>query len=76
MGDLMDAEQRATLETFKLNNNSYREILIPKIDEENLGKLITLSMIETIASCIYLGVNPFDQPAVEQGKILTKEYLR
>ena len=76
MGDLMDAEQRATLETFKLNKNSYREIFIPKIDEENLGKLITLSMIETISSCTYLGVNAFDQPAVEQGKILTKEYLR
>ena len=75
MGDLMEAEQRATLETFKLNNFSYREIYLPKIDEQNIGKLFSLSIIETIASCIYLDVNPFDQPAVEQGKILTKKYL-
>ncbi|MAV63620.1 MAG: hypothetical protein CMG00_00340 [Candidatus Marinimicrobia bacterium] len=75
IGDLMDAEQRATLETFKLNNFSYREIFLPKIDEKNIGKLMSLSMIETIASCIYFDVNPFDQPAVEQGKILTKKYL-
>ena len=75
IGDLMEAEQRATIETFKLNNFSFREIFIPKIDEKNLGKLLTLSIIETIASCVYFDVNPFDQPAVEQGKILTKKYL-
>ena len=69
-------EQRATIETFKLNNFSFREIFIPKIDEKNLGKLLTLSIIETIASCVYFDVNPFDQPAVEQGKILTKKYLK
>ena len=33
------------------------------------------SMIETIATCIYFEVDPFDQPAVEQGKALTKKYL-
>ena len=75
MGDLMEAEQRATIETFKLNNFSFREIYIPKIDEQNLGKLLSFSIIETIASCMYLDVDPFDQPAVEQGKVLTKKYL-
>ena len=75
MGDLMQAEQSATLETFKQNNFSFREIFIPFIDERNLGKLLSLSIIETIASCMYLGVDPFDQPAVEQGKKLTKTYL-
>ena len=72
----MQAEQLATIETFKLNNFSFREIYIPKIDEKNLGKLISFSIIETIASCISLDVDPFDQPAVEQGKKLTKTYLR
>ncbi len=75
IGDLMEAEQRATIETFKINNFSYREIFLPKIDEKNIGRLLSLSMIETIASCIYLDVDPFDQPAVEQGKKLTKAYL-
>ncbi len=75
MGDLMEAEQRATIETFKINKLSYREIFMPRIDEKNIGKLLTLSIIETIASCIYFDVDPFNQPAVEQGKILTKKYL-
>ncbi len=75
IGDLMQAEQIATMETFKLNNFSFREIFLPTIDEYNVGKLLCLSIIETIASCIYFDVNPFDQPAVEQGKILTKKFL-
>jgi glucose-6-phosphate isomerase len=32
-------------------------------------------MIETILLADLLAVDPFDQPAVEKGKILTREYL-
>ena len=31
--------------------------------------------VETIFSCYLVNVNPFDQPAVEEGKILTKKNL-
>ena len=75
MGDLMQAEQQATIDTFKKNNFQFREIYLPSINEFIVGQLFALSIIETIASCYYLEVNPFDQPAVEQGKKLTKEYL-
>jgi glucose-6-phosphate isomerase len=75
MGDLMQAEQQATIDTFKLNNFSMREICIPVIDEFSMGQIMASSIIETIATCIYFGANPFDQPAVEQGKKLTKKYL-
>ncbi len=75
MGDLMHAEQEATIDTFKLNNFKFREIFLDEINEENMGSLMAESIIETIAACIYFDVDPFSQPAVEQGKILTKEYL-
>jgi len=75
MGDLMHAEQDATINTFKLNNFKFREILLSKINEEAMGSLMVNCIIETIAACIYFDVDPFDQPAVEQGKILTKKYL-
>ena len=75
MGDLMHAEQDATIDTFKLNNFKFREILLEEINEESIGSLMAESIIETIAACIYFDVDPFDQPAVEQGKILTKKYL-
>ena len=75
MGDLMFAEQKATIESFKKNKIRLREIYIKEIDEFSLGKLMAFSIMETIAACIYYEVNPFDQPAVEEGKILTKNYL-
>ena len=75
MGDLMHAEQDATIDTFKLNGFKFREIFVETIDEENIGMLMANSIIETIAACIYFDVDPFDQPAVEQGKVLTKKYL-
>lgn len=75
MGDLMHAEQEATIDTFKLNNFKFREIVLDEINEEYMGSLMANSIIETIAACIYFDVDPFNQPAVEQGKILTKKYL-
>ena len=75
MGDLMQAEQQATLDTFDQKNIKFREIYIPTIDTYSIGSLMASSIIETVAACIYFEVNPFDQPAVEQGKILTKQYL-
>ena len=75
MGDLMQAEQMATLETFNINNFKFREINLNLINEKNIGSLMTSCIIETIASCVYFEVDPFNQPAVEQGKKLTKKYL-
>ena len=54
MGDLMQAEQKATLSTFKNNLFKFREIYIPQINEHSIGSLAALSIIETIAACIYL----------------------
>ena len=65
----------ATIDTFKLNNFKFREILLNEINEESMGALMAGSIIETIAACTYFEVDPFDQPAVEQGKDLTKKYL-
>lgn len=75
MGDLMQAEQQATIDTFKQNRFSFREINLSEINEFSIGRLMVSSIMETVATCIYFDVNPFDQPAVEQGKILTKKYL-
>ena len=75
MGDLMEAEQQATIQTFINNGFKIRNIHLPKINAFSIGSLMALSIIETIAACLYFNVNPFDQPAVEEGKVLTKEYL-
>tara|TARA_Y100001960_G_C14734395_1_gene859452 strand:+ start:233 stop:1465 length:1233 start_codon:yes stop_codon:yes gene_type:complete len=76
MGDLMEAEQKATIDTFINNKFAIREIKLPEINEYYIGKLMALCIFETITACYCLNVNPFDQPAVEEGKILTKKYLK
>ena len=76
MGDLMQAEQQSALDIFSQNNIKFREIHIPIIDTYSIGSLMAVSIIETVASCVYFEVNPFDQPAVDKGKILTMQYLR
>ena len=76
MGDLMHAEQDATIDTFMLNDFKFREVLIDRIDEESIGLLMANSMVETIAACIYFDVNPFDQPAVEKVKFRVKKNLK
>ena len=43
----MQAEQDATIDTFKLNNFKYREILLNVINEESIGALMANSIIET-----------------------------
>lgn len=75
MGDLMQAEQKATVETFKVKKFPCREIYLPNIDEYSLAQLMTLSIMETITACKLLKVDPFNQPAVEYGKKLTKDFL-
>jgi glucose-6-phosphate isomerase len=52
-----------------------RTIDLEVLDERALGALMMHFMLETILSAHLLGVDPFDQPAVESGKVLTRRYL-
>lgn len=75
VGDLVDAEQRATADTLARNGRPVRQFSLPSLDERTLGALFMHFMLETIIAGRMLGVDPFDQPAVEEGKILAKSYL-
>jgi glucose-6-phosphate isomerase len=75
IGDLVAAQGRATADTLAKNGRPTRRIHIETLDERALGELLMHFMLETILSGYVLGVDPFDQPAVEEGKILAKQYL-
>ena len=51
-----------------------REFIFNSSGEETLGELFTYFILETSIAGRQL-TNPFDQPAVEQVKSLTKELL-
>jgi glucose-6-phosphate isomerase len=75
IGDLVAAEGRATAETLAKNGCPVRTIHIERLDEQSLGALLMHFMLETIVGAHLLGVDAFDQPAVEEGKVLAKRYL-
>ncbi|MGB7258770.1 MAG: glucose-6-phosphate isomerase, partial [Pseudolabrys sp.] len=75
IGDLVAAEARATAETLANNGCPVRTIHIAKLDETSLGELLMHFMLETIIAAHLLGLDAFDQPAVEEGKVLAKKYL-
>jgi len=75
MGDLVDAEARATAQTLFKNGRPVRQIHLPKVDEFHMGALMMHFMLETILMGKLMGVDPFDQPGVEEGKVLARKYL-
>ncbi len=76
LGDLLDAMARATAETLARNGRPVRVIRLARLDEEVLGGLMMHFILETIIAADLFGVEPFDQPAVEEGKVLARDYLQ
>jgi glucose-6-phosphate isomerase len=75
MGDLVAAQGRATAETLARNGCPVRTIHLDRLNAASVGELLMHFMLETIIAAWLLGVDPFDQPAVEEGKVLAKRYL-
>ena len=76
LGQVKIAQKNALIKSLKKKKIPYREIEIKKIDEENLSKLFTYFILETIIIGKLSKINPFNQPAVEQVKIYTKKLLK
>jgi glucose-6-phosphate isomerase len=76
MGDLVDAEARATLDVLAEAKRPVRHIELGAIGDESLGEVLMHLQLETIYTADGLGVDAFSQPAVEAGKIRAKHYLQ
>jgi glucose-6-phosphate isomerase len=75
IGDLVAAQGRATAETLAKNGCPVRTFHIETVDEAAMGELLMHYMLETMIASKLLGVDAFDQPAVEEGKVLAKRYV-
>jgi glucose-6-phosphate isomerase len=76
IGDMMGAEGRATADTLVKNGCPVRTLhLDRRLDAHGMGELLMHFMLETIITGHLMGVDAFDQPAVEEGKVLAKKYL-
>jgi glucose-6-phosphate isomerase len=75
VGDLVAAQTRGVPEALLSAGRPVRLIDLVSYNEIGLGALLMHFMIETILAGYLLELDPFDQPAVELGKKLTREKL-
>jgi len=75
IGELFMSELKATRTTLSRRGRPNRTLALLERDAYALGELIILLEMETVVVAQLMGINPFDQPAVEESKVLTREYL-
>lgn len=75
IGDMVAAQGIAMIDTFAKNGCAVRRFHVERIDETSHGEMLMHFMLETILTGYAMGVDPFDQPAVEEAKLLAKRYL-
>ncbi|MDR0555688.1 MAG: hypothetical protein LBG20_01580 [Holosporaceae bacterium] len=73
--EIFRAQHDATVTTLLERRCPVRRIEFSTITSEILGALFMHFMLEVAFVGKQMGINPFDQPAVERGKALTKELL-
>ena len=71
-GDLVAAQALAVPQALLQAGRPVRTIDVPVLDERGVGALMMHFMLETILAARLLGVDPFDQPAVEVAKELAR----
>ncbi len=76
IGDILHAMQYGTVQTFIQRDKPVRVLHIDHPTEDALGALMQHFMLETVLTADILKINPYDQPAVEDGKKLAKAYLQ
>lgn len=74
--DVLDAEFEATRSVLTEYGHPNLTIRVPALTAHAIGQLIDLYQRATVYAGLLYGINPLDQPAVEQGKQLTLALLR
>jgi len=73
---LINLQAKATLLSLENVNIPVDTIVLEKIDEANIGRLLFYYQLLTSLVGILFDVNTYDQPAVEGGKKILKEMLQ
>jgi glucose-6-phosphate isomerase len=71
LGQLLRAERRGTEAAFTAAGRPNFTYLVPAISAHTLGQLLYLFEFQTALSGELLGIDAFDQPGVEAGKVAT-----
>ena len=72
---LLNTEKLATEQTLTEYGKANMTIKIERINEYSLGELYASFMLYTAYKGELMNINTYDQPGVERGKVLTREFL-
>jgi len=76
MSEVVAAQVRGTADALTNAGRAVRRISMKApLEETSVGHLMMHLILETLIAARLWNVDPFGQPAVEQGKILTRKYL-
>ncbi|MGC1402744.1 MAG: glucose-6-phosphate isomerase [Thermodesulfobacteriota bacterium] len=75
LNKLIQAEMQATRLSLARNGRPSLILTLPKINPFTIGQLIFLWELETYICGQLMGINPLNQPGVEEGKNLTYAFL-
>ena len=75
LSKVIEEQKNALTKSLRNKNIPYRDFKVNKIEEETFGELFSYFISETALVGNLIGVDPFNQPAVEEVKNLTKHYL-
>ena len=75
LNEIKIAQKNAFIKVLKRKKIPFREFIIKDFSEENLGELFSYFILETALIGKLSNINPFDQPAVEQVKVNTRQLL-
>lgn len=75
LGALFAAEAEATARTLADHGRPVRRLVLDTLDAATLGGLFMHFMLEVVLMAELLGINAYDQPAVEHGKVLVRQLL-
>ena len=74
-GELLDACGEGTANALTKKKHPNVTLSLSRLDEAHLGQLFFLFMVEVIFLGKLYRIDPYGQPAVEQGKKITREIL-
>ncbi len=76
LGEVMEAYQHGTTQSLIKNGCRVRLMHVQKVDEVMMGALLMHFVLETVLTAKLMGINAYDQPAVEDSKTFAREYLQ
>lgn len=75
MNKLMAAELRGTLDALKESKRPVIRVSLPRLNAHTVAQLLYMLEVETAMAGRLYGINAFDQPGVEAGKVIARRIL-